>query len=80
MTFSGRTATAKGFSCSDTDLDGYVEFVFVVDDAWVDNTITDAGYYPVTSQYRTNPTRKVKEQSWIVGHDSWGWVQLSEIL
>lgn len=64
--FSDRTVTAKDFSCTDTDNDGAVEFTFSVVGGAVESTIAVEGEYPLSSQYRTNPSRKVKDQTWVV--------------
>lgn len=62
----GDDITAKGFACSDTDTDGYVEFSLVADDIQASTTNTVDGSYELESQYRTNSTRRVKAQSWVV--------------
>ena len=66
----GDTITAKGFSCGDTDSDGYVEFSLVADDIVASTVNTADGEYSVESQYRTNGSRRIKYQSWVAENET----------
>ena len=66
----GDDVTAKGFGCNDADADGVVEFSLVVDDLSASTTITEAGMYDADSQYRSNSSRRIKAQTWIVENES----------
>lgn len=67
FSWSGNTVTAKNLGCSDTDADGKVEFTLSVTVNSADSTLA-AGSYKASSQYRSNPTRRTKENAWIVSN------------
>lgn len=68
--FSGSSLTVSGISITnrDGDGDGTTDFTVSVPTAHITagTAMTTEGTYPVSSQYRTWQSRKVKEQSWIV--------------
>ena len=67
-TFSGTTVGISGLNLSDTDADSTVEFRISVatDETGITTTQEATGMYGVSSQYRTNSTRKVKQQAWVL--------------
>lgn len=60
--------TIGGLNISNGDGDGTTDFTVAIASAHItaSTAMTAEGTFPVSSQYRTNPTRKVKEQSWVV--------------
>lgn len=64
---SGRSITVKGLGCSDSDADSRVEFTVSVTGLSGTATLA-AGSYPVKSQFRSNPTRRLKENAWITSN------------
>lgn len=66
----GDDVTAKGFACNDADGDGSVEFSLVVDDLTASTSNTEAGMYEAESQFRTNSSRRIKAQTWVVENES----------
>lgn len=64
FSWSGNTVTARNLGCSDTDVDGKVEFTLSVTVNSADSTLA-AGSYQASSQYRSNPNRRTKENPWI---------------
>ena len=69
VSISGDHITVKGFACSDTDADGTVEFSVIADDIVASTTKDAVGDYEIDSQYRTNGSRKVKAQTWVVENE-----------
>jgi uncharacterized repeat protein (TIGR02543 family) len=66
---SGATLSISGLTLSDTtaDADTTVEFtISVATNAGITTTQEATGLYGVSSQYRTNATRKIKEQTWVL--------------
>lgn len=53
-------------SLRDVDGDGQIEFTLLAENADISTTVTTEGDYSVSSQYRTNPNRKTKEQTWVL--------------
>lgn len=68
FSYSTDTITVKGISCTDTDGDSKVEFTLAVEGAELLTDLDVAGDYAVSSQYRTNSSRKVKEYSWVTSN------------
>lgn len=68
FSYTTDTITVKGINCTDTDGDSDVEFTLAVEGAELLTEMDVAGDYAVSSQYRTNSSRKVKEYSWVTSN------------
>lgn len=66
--FSGAGLSIRGLSLIDRgDNDSVTEFtISVATGSGITTTQEATGTYGVSSQYRTNPTRKIKAQTWVV--------------
>jgi len=67
VSWTANSVTAKNLGCADTDADGRVEFTLSVTVNAANSTLAP-GSYKVSSQYRSNPTRRTKENAWIVSN------------
>lgn len=73
-TTSGNTISISGLNLTDSDTDlvdgaevsNLIEFTISIEDTAITTTQETSGLYGVSSQYRTNPDRRNKTQTWVL--------------